>query len=226
MIVVIRSVGERTVPLIREMYPDAVMVENVTPFSEALRVSFETAIDSGAEQLVCIDGDVIPDAGMAEDLAAILQRHPYTYAIAPRMHDYLTGDTRTVGVHAYNVRYLSEALQALDDTKRLARPESKIRHIMRGKRIKPNHVYGVHGKRQYYRDIYRTVLLWPHKHAKHEAAFRQYWSLSDNDDFRVALRSWADGKQRHVTTCDASIQFDIDEILDDLKLTEKEPLCV
>lgn len=226
MQIIIRSVGERTVPLILKQHPDARVVEHVTPFAEALRVCFEMALSSGEKQAVFIDGDVMPDISMADKLCARLQSQPDALSIAPRMYDLLTGTNRVVGVHAYNVKYLHEALEALEVTRNSMRPESRIRNITRRTRLTTKAALGIHGAQQYYADIYRTVLLWTAKHAKHERMFHEYWASSDSADFTVARLAWRDGKRLGITRCDASISIDIDSVLAEAGLTEKEPLCV
>lgn len=227
MIAIIRSVGERTTqPLLQQMRGQSdkvALVQNVTPFSEALRQSFLIAIESGQEYVMCIDADVTPTIDLPMRCAAALDRAPGAYAAVPRMVDYLQGKTRAVGVHAYRVSMLSEALERISEFAGTERPESKLRKVM-GRSVRVENG-GVHGKGQYYRDIYRTVLLWPAKHKKHEARLHKYWlDNAGNHDYRVALRAWEDGERMNVRTCDASIDTDFERVLDELGLTEKVPL--
>lgn len=227
MIAIIRSVGERTAPALlqamREQADKVALVQNVTPFSEALRQSFLIAIESGQEYAMCIDADVTPTIDLPRRCAAALDRAPGAYAAVPRMFDYLQGNTRAVGVHAYRVSMLSEALERLPHFVGTERPESKLRKAM-GRSVRVENG-GVHGENQYYRDIYRTVLLWQAKHKKHEARLHKFWlDNADKHDYRVAMRAWGDGERMGVRTCDASIETDFQRVLEELGLSEKVPL--
>ena len=222
--VIIRSVGERTEQQLIDRYPGAVVIRHVTPFYEALKQCLEIGLESNAEQIVCIDADVTPAPKMYEELVSALQSHGDAYAAVPKLEDYLQGRRRTVGVHAYNRKRIPEALSYIGRLKGDARPESSLRKMMK-RTIKLSRPLGVHGEGQYYRDIYRTALLWSYKHERHEAYLTAYWEERiDDPDFRVALRGWYDGKEMRVRKCDAGMDIDYGAILADMGLQEKEPL--
>ena len=223
--IVIRSVGERTVPVVKKIYPEAYVLENIFPFREALRQGFETALKSKDEFVTFIDGDVIPDTDMVEVLEGILKENKEAYAVAPKMKDYLTGKKRVVGVHSYRIEYLPDVLKILKNiTKNNKRPESSIRFNYSRKRLKTDFVLGEHGKEQYFYDIYRTVLFWSKKSADNKKDYFKYWDSKENLDFKVAKQAWLDGKKIKLSICDASIKFDIQEVFDKLEIQEKEKI--
>ena len=205
-----------------ERLPGAVLIEGVSPFAETLRQCFVMGIEAKAKHLICVDADVLPDYDLIHVCTQALNDHPKCGAVVPKMWDWLQGRVRSVGVHAYHGDKLRKALNLWPHYKDLARPESTLRREF-GRAYKPRRQMGIHGRHQYYRDIYRTGLLWAYKHQGHESMLLEYWKSQGDPDFRVLERAWKDGKRRKVSTADASIEFDIDAILASLGLTEKGP---
>lgn len=225
-LVIVRSVGERTTKACAGVYPGAVVLSGVTPFWRTLQQCLEMGLDARVGVLACIDADVLPRAGVVPLVAQMMRKNPALSVVAPKLDDKLTGIRRTVGIHIYNGAYLEQALAELPKMASLARPESTLRRRLMSGRKKPRMPgpHGRHGYEQYYRDTYRTVLLWQHKQANNADWLLPYWEQQTDPDFRVALQAWEDGKRLGVKTCDASRDIDYDAVLDALGLQEKQPL--
>ena len=229
MITFVRSVGERTTDLCLSKVKNPVLIKDITPFSLALKKCFKEAIRLNEDYIICVDADVIPDEHLCDYMLSAMKKESNLYTMTVKMFDKFTNNVRTVGVHAYYVRNLHNVFLTLRECAKELRPESCIKHKMKGngyKVLKDNIQLGLHGYEQYYKDIYRTILLWTKKHGKHEQRMLEYWeSMKNKDpDFRVALKAWKDGQNMDITTCDAGIEINFDRVLAELNLEEKKSL--
>lgn len=166
LIVVIRSAGERTSQACQETLSAqlpkngrAYEVKDV-PFEEAHIRSVHLAVESDATWAIFLDADILLRKGaIAVMLAAAESLAEPFYLLNFRVLDFgFAGPT--YGVHLYNVKYLTQALEFEALARKDQRPENRMVLEMQEK----NHVnsalscnlVGLHGYEQSYCDLYRT----------------------------------------------------------------------
>jgi hypothetical protein len=237
VIVVIRSVGERTLPLcralvLREVAADRVHVIHEQPFEAALRSCYQIGLASSAEWMITVDADVLPREGAIGALLNAAQRAPARVPqVEGMIHDRLIGDWRAAGHRAYRTKFLHLALNAIPADGTTLRPEwstldqlDRLGHPSQQCAV----LFGMHDYEQFYRDLYRTGFVHGQKHTHWLADVVPAWRnrLSTDDDLRVALRGFSDGLQAPETArIDARAYVDAAaRALLDLGLTEKMPL--
>ncbi len=237
IIVVIRSAGERTLPLCvsllrQEVNGDRVHVIHEQPFEAALRACYQLGMASTAEWMITVDADVLPRRGAVRELLDVAQNlPPNVVQVEGLVHDRLLGGLRKAGHRAYRTKLLSLALQAVPPDGTTIRPEFETLETLaqRGYPSQECQVqFGLHDHEQYYRDLYRTGFVHGQKHAHWLADVVPNWRrhLSSDNDLRVALRGFCDGLQAlEAARIDVRNYGDSATIaLAEMGLTEKEPL--
>ena len=196
--VVIRGTRERTEQIYahwaRQQAGDApVHVIHETPFSAAVRKTYELGIQEGRKWTLALDADILMFSGAMEALIAYAEAQPETgFEFQGRILDKFFMLPRDGGPHLYRTSLLPEALSLIPKEGSTLRPESHVFGEMkaRGNTIHHNQeVYGIHDFEQYYEDIYRKAFLYAHKHTKRKDYFPAIWQeLSVQDqDYEVAL---------------------------------------
>jgi hypothetical protein len=204
LIVIIRTAGERTFRLCRELVgmqirADAVEIVNETPFEAALRRTYEIGLQRGAKWTMTLDADVLVREGAIADLVAKAERLPAHFVqIEGLVHDKLTGLFRKAGHRIYRTHLLAKALEALPAPGSELRPEYATLQRMHewgfpSREI--NLIIGIHDYEQYYGDIYRKAFVHANKHQVWLGNMVSRWKqgASQDADFRIALRGLCDG---------------------------------
>lgn len=241
VMVVIRSVGERTEETCKRLVCAEVPKEHVKviheyPFGAAVRKTFRVGIEKELPWTLALDADVLLRRGAVSDLIAWADNRASknTFRINPQVADKLLGRIRPAGVHLYRTSLLKKALnRAKADIDDKERPETLVR--MRMSEIGymscmlEGLIVGLHAFEQSLIDIYRTSYVhW----LKHTAAAMERckiaWSrLADEDvDFQVALAGATISEvQGGMAIIDARLFPDtIQEISGFAEFQEKEPL--
>jgi len=237
---IIRSVGERTENLCYELARKQIDEENIhiireTPFSEAVRKTFEVGIRENRKWTLVLDADVLVRAGVVEDLVGYAENmEDNVFEIEGKIIDkfLFSLNPREGGIHFYRTTYMTEALQYIPKPQDAIRPEFLVKNAMQAQG-RPwrviDLVVGVHDFEQFYRDIYRKCFIQAKKHFVYvEKMLPQWVELSENDpDFQVAVAGFKAGAEYDkAVSIDKNSAFMIafDKTINNLGLAEKDRL--
>ena len=204
LVVVIRTVGERTFEvcralLLKQVPTDVVEIVNECPFEKAVQCTFEIGIRSGAKWTMTLDADVLLRDGVVKDFVAEAEGLPENYIqLEGLIHDKLTGIYRNGGPRMWRTQHLKDALQQIPASGTTIRPEYATlqRMEMLGFHSKQiSLVMGIHDYEQFFQDIYRKAFVHANKHQIWLADMVSRWKqLGFGDkDYLVALRGLYDG---------------------------------
>lgn len=201
--VVIRSVGERTESLCRDLLIRSLGVEptiiNERPFAKSLEKGLLYGIEKDKKWTLCTDADLLVDL---DGLNRLIQYAESTkdsvFKITPQFFDKFFDDYREGGVHLYRTKYLKEALDYIPSEGLDLRPETHM--LTRMRRIgydfeRPPIIIGVHDFDQYYKDIFRKGYVHSHKWVNRLSELVPMWreKAKKDADFRVLLTGVAAG---------------------------------
>lgn len=234
LVVVIRSAGERTESVckelvLREVEESQVHTVRLVPFEAALTESYKIGIESGSKWLMTLDADVLLRQNAVRDFLVEAESMPDDFFHTEGLvYDYLTGMYRKAGHRMYRTSVLNEAIKRVPLPGETIRPEFKTiqRMVESGFPVQETgSVYGIHDFEQYYSDVYRKCVVHAAKHAEWLPDLIRRWKSMQNSepDFRVALQAVIDGIMLFDTvTIDKRIYSDRSkEVLASLGLTEK-----
>jgi hypothetical protein len=118
--IIIRSVGERTEKLCRELilakgvFAENVVVVREAPFSAVMRKSFETGIQLGLPWTFCVDADLLLRPGAVEKMLHLGDAQPENVCeIQGYILDKFYGRPRQGGVHLYRTAILPLVLASI-----------------------------------------------------------------------------------------------------------------
>ena len=234
--VVIRSVGERTVNILKEsvlrqQITDAdIKIIQVFPFESALREMMNLSLASQKKWTIALDGDtVIFDNAISKLVDAINKLPRSAFTLQGNLYDKIFGEFRPVGHRIYRTEYFQKALQLIPNSGEFMRPETTMIERMTSLgygHFVHNKVHGLHGYEQYYRDIYRTSFTHGIKHATKGAKIlhSSLKKINFDSDYSIVIRGLVDGM---ITTkgvnLDASTYSEISyKLLAQLGLKEKD----
>ena len=205
--VVIRSSGERTETLCRELAlaqgigEDQIAIVREAPFPRALRASYEMGIQLGRPWTLCLDADVLLLPGAIADMVTLADRQASSlFEFAGQVLDKFFGGSRGAGHRLYRTALLSEGVECIPLGHNPIRPEWHTIEVMRSRGHPWRHMTylaGLHDFEQYNRDIFRQCFAYAHKHQKFTELFLSYWRAerSADQDYEVALREFIAGLQ-------------------------------
>lgn len=188
--VVLRAAGERTEVLAEQLLREQcgqVHVLRVSPFAEAVRECYRTAIESGAPWLLTCDADVLVAPDLANQVQRIATRLPDgAWQAIGYVDDKLAGCARLGGLRLHRVSALADLVERIADS---VRPEADLC------RLRPNWqrvrvVLGRHDFDQWYGDLHRKGAAHRRKHASWGASIVPRWRASKDRDLQAALRGW------------------------------------
>lgn len=196
--VVIRHTNERTLAycikqLEKQVPEENLFIINETPFSKAVKRTFEIGIDCNKDWTLAIDADILVTEDCIAKLVSVAENlEDYFFEIQGRILDKFYGVPRGGGPHLYRTKYLPKAINFIPTEGTSLRPESDTYdrmaeigyHFYFGKEI-----YGLHDYEQFYKDIYRKGFLHAKKHWRYLSHFKNYWNIekATDKDFLVAL---------------------------------------
>jgi len=204
LIVVIRTAGERTFEtcralILRQVPDEAVRVLDVHPFESALRMCYQTGMESGAEWILTVDADVLVRPGAVRELLSVGCRMPSSFVqVEGLVHDKLRGRYRKAGHRLYRVKHLGQAVDLVPPPGQELRPESATLEALARigyPSLEVDTVFGLHDYEQFRRDIYRKAFLHGRKHPQWLGEVLPSWKEDAvmDPDFAVALRGFWDG---------------------------------
>lgn len=230
--VIIRSVGERTTDLCRELIISQGVNENnltvvsVSPFSEALRKCYEIGIKKGRKWTLCVDADVLSSSISIKSLVDKAgDASDNVFEIQPLVCDWLFGGIRTAGVHLYRTSLLNKALDLVPRSEESLRPENYVLKKMKllgFPYIVCDVLFGLHDFEQSYLDIYRKCYLQGKKHVKFTALLFGYWQANITKDFDCAILGFSDGLKASNVIATSKVPNELD-IIEKLP-REKNPI--
>lgn len=207
--VIIRSVGERTEQLCRELILDqGIPVENLfiineAPFSAALRKSFEIGLANGLPWTLCNDADVLLRPGAIEQLIILAeQQKPNVCEVQGYILDKFFGGPRRGGPHLYRTKLINKVIDCIPPESESIRPESDALGAMEAQGYPYRsfcYLTGIHDFEQYYRDIFRKCFVQAHKHHTHTELFLNVWraGAAHDRDYQIALKGFAAGIENY-----------------------------
>ena len=236
--IIIRSVGERTADqcyktLLNFGFKDIVVVDNVIPFTQALKKSLEEGIKADKKWTLVFDADVIVSKIGLILLMKFAETLPrVVFEIQTLVLDKFIGVYREAGNHLYRTEYIANALELIPQEFSAIRPESRMINRMHElgfkKEVNLSLVIGVHDFEQSYVDIYRKAYIYAQKHLKRSSMFLSFWrdNCQKDNDFLVALKAFSDGiTYTGPVSINKNQQLDAAEVaLKYLGLKEKGPL--
>lgn len=236
LIVVIRSSGERTEALcrelvLREMPIDRVHIVRAFPFEKTLSECFRIGRDSDAKWMMTLDADVLLRQGAIHDFLNEAGQLPdHFFHTEGLIFDKLTGRYRKAGHRMYRVSMLEKAMGLIPEAGSEIRPEFTTVNRMAAAGFlsrETSTVYGIHDFEQYFEDVYRKCFVHARKHREWVGGLIEYWQgESDDADFRIALKALYDGLTIGIrVSIDKRLFSDMAEkALADVGLTEKQSI--
>lgn len=204
-IVVIRSVGERTEQLCRELIlaqgvvPANVVIVREAPFSAAMRKSFEIGLERDLSWTFCVDADLLLRPKSIETMLQLAEEQPENVCeIQGYILDKFFGGPRQGGVHLYRTSLLPKVIDSIPAEGVNVRPEFHTLQAMEALGhpwVSVPYLVGLHDFEQYYQDIFRKCFVQAHKHQYFTDLFLSIWrdGAECDRDYRVALKGYAKG---------------------------------
>lgn len=234
--IIIRSVGERTEQLCRDLIlaqgvaPTNVIIVREAPFSAALRKSFEIGLKRGLPWTFCVDADLLLRPNSIVTMLQLAENHEKNVCqIQGYILDKFFGGPRYGGVHLYRTSLLPLTLTKIPPEGKDVRPETHTLNAMAEAGypwVTVPYLVGLHDFEQSYQDIFRKSFVQAHKHLKWADLFLTICrERADSDkDYHVALHAFATG-----LVYDGDVYIDIQQDVYQsqfaaLDLVEKQPL--
>lgn len=248
VIVIIRSVGERTEKFCYDLAKEQINEKNIkilnyTPFTKALEKNFKYAIERNKKWTLIIDADVLILKDTIQQLINFGEENltDKLYVIHGYMIDKFIELTknknlnngRLVGIHLYQTKNLKNAISLIPKEFDEIRPEGYTtkKMIERGFLLLfyEKNILGYHDFEQYYEDIYRKGFVHSYKHRK-ILNMEQIIKKSKNDnDFKILLRGINDGnKYENKISINKNSDFikNFSSMLNDFNIEEKKILNI
>lgn len=203
--IIIRSVGERTESLCRDLIlaqglaPANITIVRESPFSAAMRESFKIGLERDLRWTLCVDADVLLRPGSIHQLVQMAEmQEDNVCEVQGFILDKFFGGPREAGNHLYRTALLNEVTRQIPMEGVDIRPEYYTLKTMKDKGypwVTVPYVVGLHDFEQYYHDIFRKCFVHAHKHDHRLYLFARYWRrMSSTDkDYAVALTGLATG---------------------------------
>jgi len=204
IILIIRSIGERTEQLCKKLILDQgipekqVLLVKEVPLSAAMRKAYELGIESGAKWTLCIDADVLLRPGSIAYMLQEAEIQPKQVCeIQGLVLDKFFGGPRPAGNHLFRTKYLKKVIKRIPEEGVNIRPERYTLGQMEKDgflNVKIPYVIGLHDDEQYNCDIYRKVFVQGVKHIHLAKLFSEIWkaNIEHDHDFKVALYAFSD----------------------------------
>ncbi len=234
IVVVIRTAGERTVELCKNLVQSQVDENQIhvieeKPFFKAVKKTIEIGSNSTAKYLLALDGDMLiyPDAIDYMIYSANKVDYKSFLRIAFQLLDKFRGEI--IGAKFYNNYYSKsflDLLNKIDDNKSFLRPEAEILKKFANQAnlsISNNkdHDIGRHDYYQYYSDLY----------SKYRLRYRRCENDGDTDELKnyidMKLKNNPDDADylfvREIFNT-AELDIDINDIMSKCGIVEKNPM--
>ena len=236
--VVLRSSGERTVPVTwnllgSQVSEDQLIEINEVPNSRALRVAYQIALEKNREWILLIDGDILPFRSMIDRMLQIAENiDKRVFCIQCNNLDKMMRYPRPSGIHMYRTSLIEKALNYIPKENRTMRPESTTMSRMEQNgypTLFVNEVLALHDFEQYYKDFYRKGYFCAHKFTDEIPYLKRIWKQleSENKDYKVLLEGLERGQSYNglvVSNVDNFEELNIPQLLIEMGISEKKAL--
>ncbi len=245
LFIIIRSIGERTTGLCAMKAArvfdgaEVVVMEEKEPLERKMERMMETALRRGAAWTLVLDADVVLRSNAGGWVLEKMRRVPGgVYNVEALVLDKFVPTqfgARFAGNHLYHTAAFEKALEFIPDPGVEVRPETYVKKRMAewGRpTMLTGDVIGVHDFFQNYSDIFwkNRLQVWKHKgRLEMLSKYWESWARADRD-YEVALEGMRAGLRAQA----GGVGFvegekdnrPVNAILNRLKLTEKESICV
>lgn len=191
--VIIRTTGERTTHICKQICEslfgadNVFLVSNCSPFSLAVKKTFEIGLARGKKWTLAVDADVLVSNSVIryiEEANRILDKvDNKAFAFDALLYDSLFLRERVGGGHLYQTKHLKQALWFINKSEQLLRPESYVKEKMQ----EFGHSFyiirmniGIHDFEQYYIDVFRKGIMHAQKN-KIDTIYDKWKELAKND---------------------------------------------
>lgn len=235
--VIIRTVGERTTGLCHELIKKQIAEENIhiiseTPFTEAVRKTFEVGLRENRKWTFVVDADVLIRPGVIDEIVEYAETvDENVFEIEGKIIDkfVFSLNPREAGNHLYRTVYMNKALEFIPDPLQSIRPETHVKDAMKtiGYPWQVIDLFiGYHDYEQFYSDIYRKCFIQAKKHNGYVLQLLPKWKkLSESDaDFLIAAAGFEAGnKWQGQVAIDKNSDFTVEfeEIMKAYSIEEK-----
>lgn len=204
VIVVIRSVKERTEQLclkyvLREVIEENVYLIHEKPFRKAVIKNFQIGIENELKWTLAIDADVLLKENAIKEMIFEAEKLSNKYFLYQGLiFDRFFNQFKSGGPHLYRTKMLNDLIHFVPKDGESLRPESDSFHGLVNRDyhyFNDNKFYGLHDFEQNYFDIYRKFFLHAKKHTSsiERLLINFKKSLATNLDNQMALRGLVDG---------------------------------
>lgn len=204
--VVLRCAGEKTKAIaLKLLYQECpqknVFPIEVSPFSLAVKKTFEIGLAESRKWTLAIDADVLVKYGAINELLNLAENEDDNlFELEGNIWDKLFGGPRSGGIHLYRTSLLDEALSSLDTNAKVNRPEYTVITAMKDQGYLQSRVeiiVGLHDFFQKREDYFRKGVSISRKFPHFHWFFEPMWErLKDGDkDIEEALAGWMWGSK-------------------------------
>lgn len=204
--VVLRCAGEKTKAIALKLLYQECPQENVfpievSPFSLAVKKTFEIGLAESRKWTLAIDADVLVKYGAINELLDLAENEDDNlFELEGNIWDKLFGGPRSGGIHLYRTSLLDEALSSLDTNAKVNRPEYTVITAMKDQGYLQSRVeiiVGLHDFFQKREDYFRKGVSISRKFPHFHWFFEPMWErLKDCDkDIEEALAGWMWGSK-------------------------------
>lgn len=202
--IVVRGISERTEfhcvqRASAQLLSANISLINETPFSLAVKRTFEIGIQRSKKWTLALDADIILREKAIRDITTLADSLPENFfMIQGRVLDKLFCFSRNGGPHLFRTSLLEQALSLVPSHTESIRPEGEAikRMISKGfHRYKGTEVFGIHDFEQSYQDVFRTAFVHAIKFRNLIPYFKTEWEARKayDVDYMVALMGLAAG---------------------------------
>jgi hypothetical protein len=203
VLVVIRSVGEKTEKICYDIACDQVGEENVfiiheKPFWKAVKKTFELGLASDKKWTLALDADVLLKQNAVNEMIWNAKKYgSKLFIYQGYIFDYILGIYREGGPHLYQNIHLEKAQNIIDADPFIIRPETYVQKKMIAQfgaiKITDNKVFGLHDFYQYPFDYFRKSFLHGVKDKSFGGAFFSNYckNVFLDINFKIMMEGWA-----------------------------------
>lgn len=235
--VIIRTVGERTTELCYELLKKQITVENIhiiyeTPFTEALRKTFQVGLQENRKWTFVVDADVLVRPGVILELIEYAENvKENVFEMEGKVVDkfLFNLNPREAGNHLYRSILMEKAIDYIPHPFEAIRPETYVKDKMRENGFEwqvISKIIGIHDFEQYYKDIYRKCFIQAKKHTEYGKNLLPIWEKKAefDNDFKIAINGFKAGlKWNREVAIDKNSTFmdQFEKLIESLELKEK-----
>jgi hypothetical protein len=194
--IVVRHVNERSldacVKQLKFAFPDSpIRLVSAVPFDSCLKLAFEASLEMRRPWSLHVDADMLCLARPLYSLVEYAKRQrENTFSFGCMVYDRIFLESRYCGLSLYRTKFLEYAKNMIAPAGQTGRPETFVKRLMARAGfpvICTDILVGLHDYEQYYRHIFRKVLLQKSKFSKYNEVIKKWSGLKDADYLTAAI---------------------------------------